>query len=73
MSKTHNMKLNHAARDLCKELRKSQTCAELTFWKEVRNRKFMGLKFYRQYPVFYEFNTKESFFIADFYCFEKRQ
>jgi very-short-patch-repair endonuclease len=66
------MKLDHAARNLCKELRKSQTRAELLFWKKVRGRKFSGLKFYRQYPIFYEFNNLESFFIADFYCFEKR-
>ena len=72
MSKTHNMKLNHAARHLCKKLRKSQTRAELIFWKQVRNRKFMGLKFYRQFPIFYQINNRESFFISDFFCFDKK-
>ena len=72
MYKTHNMKLDHVARNICRELRKSQTRAELLFWRKVRNRKYKGLKFYRQYPIFYESNNYESFFIADFYCFEKK-
>ena len=32
----------------------------------------MGLKFYRQCPIFYEIYNQESFFIADFLCFEKK-
>ena len=72
MFKTHNMKLDHAARDLCRELRRTQTQAETIFWKYVRGRKFQGLKFYRQCPIFYETNCHESFFIADFFCFDKK-
>jgi len=44
----------------------------LKFWKKVRRRGFKGFKFYRQFPIFYEFDHYESFFIADFFCFEKR-
>ncbi len=54
------------------KLRKSQKEAELIFWANVRGRKFKGLKFYRQCPIFYETNNQESFFIADFFCFEKK-
>jgi very-short-patch-repair endonuclease len=71
MFKTDNMKLNHAARELCRKLRKSQTCAELIFGERVRGRRFLGLKFYRQCPIFYQIDNNESFFIADFLCIEK--
>jgi very-short-patch-repair endonuclease len=72
MFKTDNMILDHAARDLCRKLRKSQTSAELFFWDQVRSRRFKRLKFYRQCPIFYQINNHESFFIADFYCFDKK-
>ena len=72
MFKTHNMKLDHAARELCRKLRRTQTQAETIFWMHVRGRKFHGLKFYRQCPIFYEINYHESFFIADFFCFDKK-
>ncbi len=71
MFKTHNLILDHAARELCRKLRKSHTKAEKRFWEHVRGRKFKGLKFYRQCPIFYETNNQESFFLADFFCFEK--
>jgi len=70
--KTYNLKLDQAARELCKELRKRQTVAETIFWKHVRGRKFNSLKFYRQFPIFYETNYNESFFIVDFFCLDKR-
>ncbi len=72
MNRTNNPILYQAAKDLSRELRKSQTKAEKLFWEAVRNRRFKGLKFYRQYPIFYEINNNESFIIADFFCFEKR-
>jgi len=72
MFKTDNMILDHAARNLCRKLRESQTSAELKFWERVKSRKFRGLKFYRQFPIFYQINNHESFFIADFFCFEKK-
>ena len=72
MFKTDNMILDHAARALSRKLRESQTSAELQFWENVRNRKFLGLKFYRQRPIFFQINNHESFFIADFFCFEKK-
>jgi len=69
---TTNLNLYQAAKDLCRELRKSQTAAEKLFWENVRNRRLKGLKFYRQYPIFYDINNSESFIIADFFCLEKK-
>jgi len=45
-------------------LRKSMTDAEKMLWNELKNRKFMGLKFRRQHPI--------HRYIGDFYCHEKR-
>jgi len=72
MSASNNKKLRQIARVTCRELRKNQTNAEKIFWEHVRNRKFMGLKINRQFPIFYDFLGKESFYIADFYCHEKK-
>ena len=41
-------------------LRRRQTPAEDIFWREVRNRQFLGLKFRRQVPI--------GKYIADFVC-----
>lgn len=32
----------------------------------------MGLKFNRQHPLFFDYFGKETFYIADFFCFEKK-
>ncbi|MEI6456391.1 MAG: endonuclease domain-containing protein [bacterium] len=45
-------------------LRKKMTEAEKMIWGEIKNRKFMKLKFRRQHPI--------HLYIADFYCHEKR-
>ena len=71
MSLTNDPRLRQIAKELCRDLRKRQTKAEKILWEAVRNRKFMGLKFYRQYPIFIDFDGRETFFIADFFCFEK--
>ena len=42
------------------ELRNSMTKAEIILWEELRNKRFMGLKFRRQHPI--------NRFIVDFYC-----
>ena len=71
MSISHDPRWHEIAKQLCRDLRKSPTRAEKIFWEAVRNRKFMDLKFYRQYPLFVDFAGRETFFIADFFCFEK--
>jgi very-short-patch-repair endonuclease len=43
-----------------KNLRKSQTEAEMALWQKLRDKKLMGCKFYRQYGI--------GEYIADFYC-----
>jgi very-short-patch-repair endonuclease len=42
------------------ELRRNQTEAEKSFWAHVRNRSFLGLRFFRQYSI--------GPYILDFYC-----
>jgi len=48
--------------DKAKLLRKDSTPAEKHFWKIIRNRNILGLKFRRQHPLLY--------YVADFYCHE---
>ena len=52
----------NAKTQFAKELRKDQTKAEEIVWKEIRNRKFLGLRFKRQFII--------EGFIVDFYCDE---
>ena len=56
-----------------RELRRNMTKSELVLWKELRNRKFIGLKFVRQQPLIYQvIDNQPRYFIADFVCYEKR-
>jgi very-short-patch-repair endonuclease len=56
-----------------RNLRKEPTREEEILWKELRSRKMLGFKFTRQYPIqIPTFSKKKIFFIADFFCFEKR-
>jgi len=45
---------------LARELRKNQTKTEQIIWEELRNRKFLNLKFKRQHLI--------EGYIVDFYC-----
>ena len=72
MSLNKNKELREIAKRSCRELRKNSTNAEKMFWNKVRNHKFLGKKFYRQYPIFFDLLGKESFYIADFYCHEEK-
>jgi len=72
MSLNCKNKLVPIAKRLSRELRKNSTSAEEIFWQAVRNRNFLDRKFYRQYPIFFDLLGKETFFIADFYCFEEK-
>ena len=59
--------------ELARSPRKSQTPAENLLWQNLRNRKLNGLKFLRQHPIYYgQFGDQSLFFIADFYCDEKK-
>lgn len=65
---THREKVLKIAR----ELRKNATTEEKILWEELRNRKFNGLKFYRQHPLIYGFYGRYRFYVADFYCAEHK-
>lgn len=38
----------------------------------MRNRKFFGKKFLRQRPIFFQYDSQDAFFIADFFCKQHR-
>ena len=49
------------------------TKEEKLLWKKLRARRFLGLKFLRQHPIIYQlYNNRPYYFIADFYCAEKK-
>ncbi|MBY5957202.1 endonuclease domain-containing protein [Membranicola marinus] len=55
--------------ELARWMRTHPTPAEQIFWSKVRNKKFYGLKFYRQYIIEHSnILGSKSFFIPDFYC-----
>ena len=56
-----------------RKLRNNQTKTEVVFWKNVRNRKFHGFKFNRQFLICYKLLDKKSkYFIVDFYCHNRK-
>ncbi|MBE0642812.1 MAG: endonuclease domain-containing protein [Bacteroidetes bacterium] len=65
-------KLKDVAKIRCRELRRQQTPAEVRMWHLLRNRKYHGLKFNRQHPIFHDLDGRETFLIADFFCHELR-
>ena len=49
------------------------TESEKLLWKELRGKRISGLRFLRQHPILYKGNlTRYNYFIADFYCNEKK-
>jgi very-short-patch-repair endonuclease len=60
------------AKKTARALRKDQTEAEEMLWEKLRNRRFNGIKFLRQHPIVFSYNGQERFFIADFYCAQRR-
>ena len=53
-------------------LRRNATSAESKFWQIVRQRKIDGFRFYRQHPIEFEMDGYKRFFIADFYCKQRK-
>src|SRR5215203_1283632 len=47
-----------------RELRDQDTWAERVMWEQLRGRRFLGLKFRRQFPI--------DGFVSDFCCYELR-
>ncbi|MCA0389062.1 MAG: DUF559 domain-containing protein [Bacteroidetes bacterium] len=59
-------KIFNEATSCARELRKNATESEEILWNILRDRKIIGIKFYRQRPVYYLVNDKIYFFIVDF-------
>ncbi|MFN8576369.1 MAG: endonuclease domain-containing protein [Candidatus Sericytochromatia bacterium] len=59
-------------KELTRKLRKEQTPQEKILWELLRNRQICGKKFLRQYPIKFNLDEGERFFIADFYCSENK-
>ena len=56
-----------------RELRNNMTESEKLLWEELRGKRISGLRFLRQHPILYKGNlSKYNYFIADFYCNEKK-
>ena len=72
MSLNKKSELAAIAKVVCRDLRNNSTETEKIFWEAVRNKRFEGKKFYRQHPFFYDLTGSETFFIADFYCYEEK-
>jgi very-short-patch-repair endonuclease len=71
------IKFKHFDYDVTKkharELRKNQTDSEKLLWQQIKGRKLSGYKFLRQHPIIYRRDpARISYFVADFYCNEKR-
>lgn len=72
MSLNNKTKLVEIAKLVCRELRRNSTKAERIIWEKLRNKQFYGKKFYRQYPIFHDITGKETFFVADFFCYTEK-
>jgi very-short-patch-repair endonuclease len=72
MSLNNRRKLIEVAKVVCRELRRNETESEKILWKAIRNRNLKGMKFYRQQPIFHDVTGRETFFVADFYCFTEK-
>ena len=64
---------DHTPISRARKLRQRMTDEERILWQQLRNRKFLGLKFLRQHPIIYDrINYQPKYFIPDFYCDEKK-
>lgn len=57
---------------VARQLRRNQTDAESILWNALRDRRLIGRKFLRQYPIKFKYDNRKRFFVADFYCNEAR-
>jgi len=64
----------YSHRERARELRRQMTREEIILWDLLRGRKFKGLKFRRQHPLYTHYNRKDEkhYYYADFYCAELR-
>ena len=58
---------------LARKLRSNMATEEKVLWERLRKRRFLGLRFNRQFAINYKLlDSTENWFIADFYCHEKK-
>ena len=55
-----------------RKLRRNQTPAEKILWELLCNRRFRGLKFLRQHPIYFNMYRSDYYYITDFYCEAKK-
>lgn len=59
--------------ELARKLRSNSTPSEQLLWQHLRKRRLGGYRFVRQKPLVHEQRLNQKyFFIADFYCAEKK-
>jgi very-short-patch-repair endonuclease len=58
--------------EIARMLRKNQTESEKVFWQLIRNRGLLGKRVLRQHPIRFLYFGRKRFFVADFYCPDKR-
>lgn len=68
------MRTPDTIKEAARKLRQQMTPAERIFWEKVKAKRFWGLKFQRQFPLylFTENDWLERYIIPDFICFEKK-
>ena len=64
MRQQHPIGLVPILYERARRLRREMTPAEAILWRNLRNRRFGGVKFRRQHPI--------DWYIADFFCAEAR-
>lgn len=72
MPENYSDKLNEIIYHVSRQLRRNQTPAEENLWRTLRMKKLDAIKFYRQHPIRYEYQNRESFFIADFFTHQNK-
>lgn len=65
-------RLNDLVKYTARKLRQDQTEAEELLWRELRGRRFKGIKFLRQHPIIFEYYRKKRFIVSDFYCHKSK-
>jgi len=55
-----------------RNLRKNQTQSEKKFWTKVRKKQIKNTRILRQFPIIFDYENTQYFFVADFYCAKKK-
>ena len=72
MPERYSEKLKEIIYYVTRQLRKNQTPAEAELWSVLRKKQLDGIKFYRQHPIKYQYQNRDSFFIADFFTHQNK-